>query len=322
MNKKKIVVFGGSGFLGSYVVDELLDRGHEVAVFDRNPSPYLGDRGRMIPGDILDFDQVRQAVDSYEVIYNFAGQADLNQSIHRPVDTVNLNVMGNMYILEACRQSGVERFVFASSAYVFSSKGAFYGTSKKCSEMIIQQYSEQFGLQYTLIRYGSVYGSRADSTNRIYRIIRQALVEGKITFAGDGSEEREYIHGRDAATLSADILDARFANQNVMLTGVERFSYRELLEILTEMMGGKLKTEFLNQDYKGHYVLTPYSFSPQMGVKLVNNPCLDFGQGMLECIEHVFNELRFEQEEKGGEPFTSPLFDPGPDGVIIKGNNE
>ncbi|MBF0624536.1 MAG: NAD(P)-dependent oxidoreductase [Magnetococcales bacterium] len=309
----RILVFGGSGFLGSYVVDELLDRGHQVAVFDKVASPFLNGRGRMIIGDLLDARQVQEAIRGFEVVYNFAGQADINRSIDQPVPTVTLNIMGNLNVLEGCRTHHVYRFVYASSAYVFSHRGAFYGTSKKCSEMIIEQYAEQFGLDYTIIRYGSVYGERANTLNRLYRIIREALIEGEITFPGNGAEEREYIHGRDAAQLSADILDPAYRNRNVILTGNERFSYRELLEILSEMLGGRLRTRFLDQDYHGHYVLTPYSFSPRVGVKLVNNPSIDFGQGLLECIEHVFHGLR---EEQPG--FASPLYDPGPGGVMME----
>ena len=288
----KIIVFGGSGFLGSYVVDELVNRGNRVTVFDRSPSPYVNGGAKMVVGDILDADAVAEATAGQDAVYNFAGLADLNASIDNPVETVRLNVMGNLNILEACRQRDIGRFVYASSVYVFSSKGAFYGVSKKSSELIIEQYAEQFGLAYTIIRYGSVYGARADATNRLYRIIRQALTEGKVVFPGDGSEEREYIHARDAAKLSADILADEYRNQNVILTGIERFQYKELLALLKEMMGDKIELEFLNTDYEGHYTMTPYSFSPTIGVKLVNNPSIDFGQGLLECIEHVFHELQ------------------------------
>jgi len=125
--------------------------------------------------------------------------------------------------------------------------------------------------------------------------LRQALTEKKITFPGDGSEEREYIHGRDAAKLSADVLeDDKYLKQNVILTGVERFKYAELLAFIKEMLNDEIEIEMLDQDYKGHYVLTPYTFSPTIGVKLVNNPSIDFGQGLLECINQVFQELQEE----------------------------
>jgi UDP-glucose 4-epimerase len=291
----KVLVFGGAGFLGSYVVDELVNRGYEVAVFDLLDSLYANGDARTIVGSILDEDSVRAAVAGQDAVYNFAGLADLNDSIDKPVETVQLNVMGNLNILEACRHEKVNRFIYASSLYVFSHKGAFYGASKKSSELIVEQYGQQYDLGYTVIRYGSVYGERGDANNRIYRILRQALTEGKITFPGDGSEEREYIHGRDAAKLSTDVLESdKYLKQNVILTGIERFKYTDLLSFIKEMMNDEIDIEMLGRDYKGHYVLTPYSFTPSIGVKLVNNPSIDFGQGLLECINQVFNELQEE----------------------------
>ncbi len=297
----KVLILGGAGFLGSYVVDELTGRGYQVSVFDQAAPRFPNEAVTYQQGNVMDAKAVNRAVEGQDVIYNFAGLADLNDSIDRPLETMNLNIMGNLNVLEACRTHGIRRFVYASSVYVFSRKGAFYGTSKKCSELIIEQYAQQYDLDYTIIRYGSVYGERADSSNRIYRIIRQALEEGKITFPGDGSEEREYVHGRDAAKLSVDILDDGFRNQNVILTGLERYRYKDLLELLKEMMDDRVDIEMLEQDYKGHYTLTPYSFAPSVGVKLVNNPSVEFGQGLLECIEHVFRELHDDEPQVNSE---------------------
>lgn len=298
----RVLVFGGSGFLGSYVVDALVERGHDVTNFDMKPSPWRGDVPTVV-GDILDRAAVFRVVQEggWEAVYNFAGAANLDLSLSQPLDFLQLNIIGNANIVEACRQTGgVRRFVYASSAYVLSRSGAFYGTSKRCSERIIEQYHEEFGLDYTILRYGSVYGERADASNRIYRLLKQALGEGRITFAGDGSEEREYIHARDAAALSVDILADQYKNQSFILTGIERFSYRQLLEIINEILGGTTRIEYLHQHYKGHYTLTPYSFTPSLGKKLVNNPCIDFGQGLLHCIEHIHAELHADAVPAAG----------------------
>ena len=289
----KVLVAGGSGFLGSYVVDQLAERGHDVTIFDMRAPLRAQPRVGFVKGDILDAAAVRAAVSGNDVVYNFAGLADLNDSIDKPVETVSLNVIGNLNVLEAARHHRVKRFVYASSVYVFSHKGAFYGASKKSSELIVEQYGEQYDLGYTIIRYGSVYGERADASNRIYRVLRQALTEKKISFPGDGLEEREYIHGRDAAKLSVDVIESdSYRNQHVILTGMERFKYSELLAMIREMMNNDIQIEMLGYDYKGHYVLTPYSFSPRIGLKLVNNPGIDFGQGLLDCLNHLYQELQ------------------------------
>ncbi|MBF0304329.1 MAG: NAD(P)-dependent oxidoreductase [Alphaproteobacteria bacterium] len=290
----KTLVFGGSGFLGGYVVDELVARGHHVTIFDRKRSPWRPDLA-FVEGDILDRAAVRAVTQGFDYVYNFAGAANLDLSIRQPVDFLELNIIGNVNVVDACRHAGVRRFVYASSAYGLSRKGAFYGTSKRCSERIIEQYHEEFGLEFTIIRYGSVYGERADASNRIYRLLRQALTERRIVFPGDGAEEREYIHGHDCAKLSVDLLADEYKNQSFILTGVERFSYAKLLDMINEIMGGRLDIQYLHQDYKGHYTLTPYSFTPSLGKKITTNPCIDFGQGLLHCVETMHANLAPEE---------------------------
>jgi len=254
----KVIVFGGSGFLGSFVADKLSLEGHQVTIFDQFPSPYLKKNQKMIAGNILQADGVYQAIEGQDVVYNFAGLSDLNASISQPLLTLETNVLGNTYILDASTKCNIQRFVYASTVYVYSNKGSFYGVSKRCSEKIIEQYHEEFSLPYTIIRYGSVYGNRSDEQNRLYRMIREALTHGKITFQGTGEEEREYIHVQDAADLSVEILNEKYKNQNIMLTGIERHSYRDLLKMINEVMGNKIEIKFLNQEYMGHYTITPY----------------------------------------------------------------
>ena len=98
-----------------------------------------------------------------------------------------------------------------------------------------------------------------------------------------------------AAKLSVDILAPSYRDQNVTLSGMERFSYNELLGILKEMMNNEIGIDMRDEEYKGHYLLTPYSFAPTVGVKLVNNPGIEFGQGLLECIAHIHHELEEER---------------------------
>jgi len=293
----KTIVFGGSGFLGSYVVDELIGRGHEVLNFDRRPSTFRPELA-YVEGSILDREAVGRAVQGCAYVYNLAGAADVERSVDHPLDYLEVNIMGNANVLEAARQAGARRFVYASSAYALSDRGAFYGTSKRASEKVIDLYRQHYGLDYTILRYGSVYGARADTSNRIFRLLKQALTEGRLVFPGDGSEEREYIHAADAARLSVDILEDWGRNETFILTGMERFTYKELLALISEILGGKVPVELLGGDYKGHYTMTPYHFHPMLGKKLVSNPCIDFGQGLLECIEHLHAAIH-DTEESG-----------------------
>lgn len=285
---KKIIVFGGSGFLGSYVVQELVRRNYAVTVADIEYSPYI----EGIPFEkisILDVEAVESILSSdVDVVYNLAGFANLDKAIHHPVETFQLNVMGNLHILEGCRKAGIQRFVYASSAYAMNDKGSFYGISKLSSEKIVREYQKRFGINYTILRYGSVYSERAYENNYIYHIVKEALQNKRIIHSGDGEEIREYIHAADAARLSVDILENdEYLNENLMLTGVERIRRVEVFQMINEMLGGTIEIKLQKDGYQHHYKTTPYSFQPEASRKLVANPYIDMGQGILECIKTI-----------------------------------
>lgn len=294
IKNKKVIVFGGSGFLGSAVVKKLLLAEYEVSVFDlRRPQNIADNLINFVNGDILNLSSVKEAIGGHQIIYNFAGAASLEDSINDPLRYLNLNIIGNANILQAAIDcGGIDRFIYASSAYALSDKGAFYGTSKRASEKITQIYQKNFGLDYTILRYGSVYGPGADETNRIYRFIKQAVDEGEIIYPGDGLEEREYIHVDDAAELSVQILEEFGINQSFILTGSERFNYGEVLNFIKEIMGARVSVKLLGHDYRGHYSMTPYHFDPDLGKKISNNPSIDFGQGILQCIQEYFSKSK------------------------------
>ena len=186
----------------------------------------------------------------------------------------------------------MRHFVYASSAYACSESGSFYGISKLATEKIVEEYQNLYGLDYTILRYGSLYGERADHHNGVYRLLRQALESGEILHRGDGEEMREYIHARDAAKLSADILMLdEYRNQHLMITGLERMKQKDLLKMIQEMIPNQVSIKMTEKHYTGHYEVTPYSFHPRVARKLVANPFIDLGQGLLECMRRIHHEL-------------------------------
>lgn len=297
----RIVVFGGAGFLGSHVADALTGSGHDVIVFDIRESAYVKDGQTMVIGNILDSDSVDSAVSGCDVVYNFAGIADIEECAKNPVDTVRYNILGNTIVLEASKKASVKRFVFASSAYVYSHYGYFYRSSKQACELLIENYRKLYGLPHTILRYGSLYGTRTDERNSVYRIIKEALTTGKIVYNGTGEEVRNYIHVEDAARLSVRILSSEFENEHVVLTGTESMKYRDLLNTIKEMFGNKIEIVYTNErKSESHYMMTPYSFNPRMGKKLVSDYYIEMGQGLLDCMRDVHVKTHHEKHEEGG----------------------
>lgn len=287
----KAVVFGGSGFLGSYVADELLKQGYEVSVFDRVKSLYLQRAQKMVIGDILDRDQVNDAVEGCDYVYNYAGIADLDGASTKPLDTVMLNVAGTCNILDACVNYEVKRFIYASSFYANSEKGGFYRCSKQAAELYIEEYERKYGLQYTILRYGSLYGPRADQNNGMRLMIEKAMLGDIIYWRGTEEDTREYIHVADAAKLSVDILDGRYANQHLQLTGQERYTRKQTIELLSEILNKKIEVVYEKEKSELHYNVTPYTYKPHANYKLVSDCYHDLGQGIIECMQEVENHV-------------------------------
>lgn len=289
----KLLVTGGAGFLGSHLVDALIAQAHEVTVFDRTSSPWVPDGVTSLTGDLMDPDAVGAAVRGHDAVYHLGGFADLNAAKTRPLDTVHANILGTMHVLEAMRTHGVSRFLFASTAYVYSREGGFYRCSKQACESYIEEYAQMFGLRYTVIRYGSLYGPRADASNGVYRLLRSAMTEGQISYGGGPNDLREYIHVEDAARLSVDVLGASFEGQHIMLTGASPTRASELFTMFQEILGTRLHIEYRNIEGPGtgHYAVTPYAYTPRPGKKLVATHYVDMGQGLLRMIEQIHGEL-------------------------------
>ena len=192
-----------------------------------------------------------------------------------------------MHVLEACKKAGVNRYLFASSIYVYSREGGFYRCSKQSSENYIEEYKNTYDLDYTILRYGSLYGPRSGEDNGLYRIVRDALVRGSISYEGDPDSIREYIHVEDAAYASTEALGSEFLNQSVILTGQQSVRVNDLLSILAEMLGFEDPPEFRGENYAGHYVRTPYAYQPKLGRKYSPPMHVDLGQGLLQLLDEI-----------------------------------
>ena len=284
-------VFGGSGFLGSHVADKLSDAGYKVRIFDLVPSPWIQPDQDMIVGSINDQVAVNKAIEGSDVVYNFAALADLNKGLNNPLDTVRINVLGNAYVMEGCRRFGVQRFVYASTVYVYSRDGGFYRCSKQASEHYVEEYQNVYGLDYTILRYGSLYGSRTDDSNGIYRVVKKALETGSIEYQGNPDSLREYIHVEDAALASVEILKESYSNQSVILTGHEPMRVLDMLEMLAEILGLSNAVKFTSGKQLGHYVRTPYAYQPKLGRKYIPSCHVDLGQGLMHLIDEIREKI-------------------------------
>lgn len=283
---KKVAVFGGSGFLGLYLTEELERRGFDVTVVDINEPK---GSSNFIKCDITNDKDLEEIFSNcYDIVYNLAGLANIDEANRHPLKTIQLNVVSNLKILDLCVKHRIKRYLYASSAYAMSEKGSFYGISKLASEKITEEYEKKYGLTFNIIRYGSVYSEKEFDNNYIYNLVKQAVTTREIVHSGDGEEQREYIHAADAAKLSVDILENdAYKNKHIILTGTQKVKRKDLFNMISEILGDDITIKLLKSKKTGHYKYTPYSFQPSISQKLLPNPQIDLGQGVLECIRNV-----------------------------------
>ena len=126
-------------------------------------------------------------------------------------------------------------------------------------------------------------------------------MEGRIVYLGDEDFVREYIHVEDAARLSVEILKKEFLNEFVILTGPSSINVKELLGMIQEMLGGKIRIEYRDPP-EYHYKITPYSFNPKLGKKLVSRTYYDMGQGLLKCLQELHERYVLGKEAAKVQP--------------------
>jgi UDP-glucose 4-epimerase len=297
MKNKKILVTGSSGFIGSHVADVLEEQGYNVVLFDEINSKYKSNSQEEIIGDILNPEDIENAIEGCDVVYHFAAQADIKSSSDDPTKTIQNNIIGTQNILELARKNNVNRIMFASTIYVYSDLGSFYRVSKQACEKIIEEYQKEFGLDYTILRFGSLYGPRANDFNAIRSFLIHAIKEKKIIRRGDGEELREYIHVKDAARLSIAALDEKHKNKHLIITGNQQIKVKDLLKMIREIFNGEIEIKFDLTEELHHYEITPYNYKPQIAQKITSDTFYDLGQGILDLLY----DLELEMNRRNGK---------------------
>lgn len=247
-----VLVTGGSGFIGSHVVDKLKESGFDVLVFDII-KPHRDDI-TFIKGDITSRDQLNNAMQDIEYVYHIAGASDINKVEKQPVNAVDLNILSTAKVLDAARVNDVARVLFASSYFVDSGKGHLYATTKKASEMICSDYNTLYGLPFTILRYGTAYGPRSRGEDVISLFVKRALSGEPLEIHGSGAQSRNFIYVEDLAKGNVAALSEVAKNRTYILEGSRAVTIRELAEIVTRIFDEDIDIRFGSKrpdDYSG-----------------------------------------------------------------------
>ncbi len=239
---KNVLVTGGNGFIGSHVVDFLVEKKYNVTTFDL--SPPIRKNVKFIRGNILDKNCLQFALKNIDFVFHLAAVSDINKVRAIPVKTINTNILGTTYLLEASRNKNVKRFIFASSVYSFGTTGNLYTTSKISSELLIKNYRLLFGQNFTILRYSTAYGPRSREVDAVSIFVERALKNLDIVIFGDGQQKRNYLHVEDLAKGSMMALKQKTKNKIITLASKNNIKMFDLAKIIIRLTRSSSKIRF------------------------------------------------------------------------------
>ena len=255
---KNVLVTGGNGFIGSHVVDFLVKKKYNVTTFDL--SPPIRKNVKFIRGSILDKNCLQFALKNIDFVFHLAAVSDINKVRDIPVKTINTNILGTTYLLEASRNKNVKRFIFASSVYSFGTTGNLYTTSKISSELLIKNYRLLFGQNFTILRYSTAYGPRSREVDAVSIFVERALKNLDIVIFGDGQQKRNYLHVEDLAKGSMMALKQKTKNKIITLASKNNIKMFDLAKIIIRLTRSSSKIRFNKKNKRFDDFTSNYSY--------------------------------------------------------------
>ncbi|MDR4494864.1 MAG: NAD-dependent epimerase/dehydratase family protein [Nitrospirales bacterium] len=308
-----VIVTGGSGFIGSHVVDALMEAGHAVTVLDHRVRPHRSDV-KFEDVDLMDLSSVIAATKDADHIFHLAAVSNVNYAYKYPVYATALNIMGTTHILEAARIHGNQRVYLASTVWVYNGApdeaaadetvpfylqgaGHIYTSSKMAAEMLCQNYGQLYKIPFTILRYGIPYGPRMREELLIPIFINKALHGQPLSIAGKGEQYRNFIYVRDIADAHVLAMSEKALNQVYNLEGSRKVTVLEVAEGIKKVLGGKVTLEFIparSGDFGGREVS-----ATKARQELGWHPTVSFEEGMKRTVEWF--------QEQWADRYTLPL---------------
>ena len=316
---KNILITGGAGFIGSNIVNELLKRGERVHVLDNfstgkreNLYPYKNNKNfRLIEGDLRSFHIVRSAVKGVDYILHQGALPSVPRSINDPITTNDVNILGTLNILEAAKEFGVKRVVYASSSSVYGNSEVLpkqekmspapispYALSKYTGERYCQIYFEIYGLETVCLRYFNVFGPNQNPNSQYSAVIPKFIKlinEGqRPTIYGNGTQSRDftYVSNVVEANILACTAD-NVAGEVFNIACGENFTILELVETINNIFKKNIKPLF-DKERSGDVKHSLAKIEKAKNL-LDYKPNCGFNEGLKKLIETI---KRKEQKEK------------------------
>ena len=269
-----ILVTGGSGFIGSHLVDVLIEQGHSVKIYDVD-SPKYGQKCAFVKGDVLDLVRLEKETVGVDALYHLAAESNVNRFQESPYFSNLITAGSTVNALEAARKNRVGRVLLASTEWVYGSDqhladavitedtpatdkpDHIYTSAKIAAELFCKNYRGMYGVNYTIMRFGIPFGERARPETVTPIFLRKILNDEEITIHGDGSQTRQFIYVKDLARGIAACLRPKAENEIINLNGCERVSVLDIIRHVERILGKKARLRFVDQragQFKGRLI--------------------------------------------------------------------
>jgi len=324
LKKKRVLVTGGAGFIGSHLVDRLLETKNTVIVYDNFDDFYKGkdkniqynlgnERFKLVTGDILDYEDLVSAMRGVDTVFHKAAQCGVRYSIRNPQKAHNVNVTGTLNVLMAARQTGVRKVVFASSSGIFgkphyvpmdekhpTNPNSPYGATKLAAEKYCLAFHEVYGLDVVSLRYFSVYGPRG-RPDQVIHAFTSAIAGGKSpVIYGDGAQTRDFTFVSDVveATIFAAERDG-LAGQIFNIGYGREFTINEVFASIVGKLGKKDEIQpVYEKTYKGEFPRTLANNAKARRV-LGWEPKIELDHGLEVFIEWFTKDRKLSSAHRG-----------------------
>jgi len=299
----KILVTGGAGFIGSNIVDRYLELGHDVSILDNlstGKKDNINPKAKFYQVDLLD-PNLHQVFDEgkFDIVSHHAAQIDVRKSVEDPAYDANINIVGGLKLLQECVKHNIKKFIFASTGgAIYGEKNKFpvneqgvmeplssYGVAKRSIELYLGVYKEVYGLRFTVLRYGNVFGPRQNpkgeaGVNAIF--IGKMLNNEPIIINGDGNQERDYVYVGDVVAANALAIDKGLWEAYNVGTGIG-ISVNQIFTDLKGIIGYKLAPNY-GPAKKGE-IYKIYLDAGKIKQDLGWKPAMPFKDGLQKTVE-------------------------------------
>ena len=317
----KAFVSGGAGFIGSNLVDRLLDLGHEVTVYDNLSTGLLQfleyakdyDRFRLVEGDLLDEETLSEAIAGHEFVFHLAANADVRFGTEHPRRDLEQNTIVTNNVLEAMRKNGISKIAFASTGSVYGDatviptpenapfpiQTSLYAASKLAGEGLIAAYCGGFGFQSWIFRFVSILGERYTHGHvfDFYGKLKQN--PSRLEVLGNGKQRKSYLYIQDCIDAMLFALEKSNESVNVLNLGVDGYcEVNDSIGWICEELGVSPKLEYSGGD-RGWIGDSPFIFLDTSKIQDLGwNPKLSIHDGVLKTIQYLkTNEWVFEERD-------------------------